>query len=207
MTTDERRMPKGWRNFKQLPDGQRDVLRAVMLLVAAWDAELYAHGKQVACELLRLAPPGGEEEWYYAGLLHDVGKISIAPSILHKRGRLSRKEWRVMQQHPVRGAVLLRQMGAPWVVVQGALYHHERWDGAGYPYDIGGEQIPFVARVLAVADAYTALTSDRPYRRAFTPTQARLEIERNAGTQFDPQVVESFFGKVKSPKYEVKAEV
>jgi len=193
MTTDERRMPKGWRNFKQLPDGQRDVLRAVMLLVAAWDAELYAHGKQVACELLRLAPPGGEEEWYYAGLLHDVGKISIAPSILHKRGRLSRKEWRVMQQHPVRGAVLLRQMGAPWVVVQGALYHHERWDGAGYPYDIGGEQIPFVARVLAVADAYTALTSDRPYRRAFTPTQARLEIERNAGTQFDPQVVESFF--------------
>jgi HD-GYP domain-containing protein (c-di-GMP phosphodiesterase class II) len=108
-----------------------------------------------------------------------------------------------MQQHPVRGAVLLRQMGAPWVVVQGAMYHHERWDGAGYPYDIGGEQIPFVARVLAVADVYAALTSDRPYRRAFTPTQARLEIERNAGTQFDPQVVESFFGKVKSPKYEV----
>lgn len=193
MTNDERRMTKGWWNFKQLPDGQRDVLRAAMLLVAAWDAELYAHGEQVACELLRLAPPGGEEEWYYAGLLHDVGKISIAPGILHKRGRLSRKERRVMQQHPVRGAVLLRQMGAPWVVVQGAMYHHERWDGAGYPYDIGGEQIPFVARVLAVADVYTALTSDRPYRRAFTPTQARLEIERNAGTQFDPQVVESFF--------------
>mgnify|MGYP000688354471 CR=1 FL=1 len=186
-------MTKGWPNFKQLSDGQRGVLRAAMLLYAAWDAELYAHGEQVARALLRLAPPGCEEEWYCAGLLHNIGKISIAPGILRKRGRLSRKERRVMQQHPARGAVLLSQMGALQASVQGAKFHHERWDGMGYPYALQGTQIPWVARVLAVADTYAVLTSERPYRRAFTPIQARLEIERNAGTQFDPQVVERFF--------------
>jgi HD-GYP domain-containing protein (c-di-GMP phosphodiesterase class II) len=91
--------------------------------------------------------------------------------------------------------------------VHGAKFHHERWDGAGYPYDIGGDQIPLVARVLTVADAYTALTSGRPYREALLPTQARLEVERNAGTQFDPQVVERFFGRMTDKVRSMKDEV
>lgn len=185
-------MTKALRDLKQLPEGQREVLRAVTLVLAAWDAELFAHSERVARELVAFAPAGQEEAWYWAGLLHDVGKMTIDSGILRKRGSLSRKERRAMQQHPEQGAVLLEQIGAPFVVVQSARYHHERWDGMGYPYDIGGEQIPYVARVLAVADAYTALTSNRPYRRAVTPTQAHSEIERNAGAQFDPQVVARF---------------
>jgi putative nucleotidyltransferase with HDIG domain len=185
------------RNLKQLSDGQRQALRAALLVLTAWDADLFAHSEQVARELLTLAPQGHEEEWCWAGLLHDIGKITVAADILRKRSRLSRRERRAMQQHSLKGAAILKQIGAPQVVVHGAKFHHERWDGAGYPYDIGGEQIPFVARVLAVADAYTALTSGRPYRQALTPMQARLEIERNAGTQFDPQVVERFLGRRK----------
>ena len=180
-------------HLKQLPDEHRLVLRGVMLVLAAWDADVFAHSEQVARELLALAPPGHEEEWYWAGLLHDIGKIAVAADILHKRSGLSRRERKAMQQHSSKGAAILKQIGAPQVVVHGAKFHHERWDGMGYPYDIEGDQIPFVARVLAVADAYTALTNDRPYRQALPPMQARLEIERHAGTQFDPEVVARFF--------------
>ena len=195
------------RNLKQLPDGQRQVLRAAMLVLTAWDADLFAHSEQVARELLTLAPQGHEEEWYWAGLLHDIGKITVATDILRKRGGLSRRERKAMQQHSLKGAAILKQIGAPQVVVHGAKFHHERWDGAGYPYDIGREQIPFVARVLAVADTYTALTSGRPYRQVLPPTQARLEIERNAGTQFDPQVVERFFGRMTDKVRSMKDEL
>jgi polar amino acid transport system substrate-binding protein len=200
MTKVEMTKTKVWRNLQQLPDGQKQVLRAAMLVLASWDADLFAHSEQVAHELLALAPQGHEEEWYWAGLLHDIGKIAVAPDILRKRGGLSRRERKAMQQHSLKGAALLKQIGAPQVVVDGAQFHHERWDGTGYPYDIGGEQIPFVARVLAAADAYAALTRDRPYRRALASTQARLEIERHAGTQFDPQIVERFFERMRDER-------
>ncbi len=179
--------------LKQLPDVQRVALRAVMLVIASWDAGLFAHSEQVGRELLTLAPAGQEEEWYWAGLLHDVGKITVASSIWHKRGRLSRKEKRIAEQHAAKGAAILEQIGAPQTIIHGARYHHERWDGTGYPYDIRGLQIPLVARTLTVADVYTALTSERPYRHALPPAQARMEMERNAGTQFDPEIVVRFF--------------
>ena len=197
-------------NLKLLAQkGKYQTLYAVMLVLAAWDEELAAHSQQVALELLRftsaddqeLVPKrgvlrdhlGDEIEWYWAGLLHDLGKIALAPEILHKRGALNARQRKSMQGHPSKGASILQLIRAPQVVIEGAKFHHERWDGTGYPRRIRGRQIPFVARALAVADVYTALTSDRPYRRAFTPDQARLEIERNAGTQFDPEIVNQFF--------------
>jgi len=180
-------------NLKRLAEGQHAVLRAVLLVVAAWDESLFAHCEQVANELIHLAPADLATEWYCAGLLHDLGKIALAPEILRKRGALTARERKAMHKHPAKGAALLTMMRAPQVIIQGTKFHHEWWDGTGYPNGLAGQQIPLVARVLAVADVYTALTSDRAYRQAYTPEQARLEIERNAGTQFDPNIVARFF--------------
>ncbi len=184
--------------LKQMPDGERAALRAIAIVISSWDADLVAHSQQVARDLLALAPAGQEEEWYWAGLLHDVGKITVTPLVLRKHGRLSRKERRTVEQHPSKGAAILEQIGASRTIIQGARYHHERWDGTGYPCDLRGSQIPFVARALAVVDAYAALTSDRPYRHAVAPAEARAEIERHAGTQFDPEMVAQFFERSKA---------
>lgn len=181
------------KRLDQLPAIQRSALRTAAVILAAWDMATFVHSEQVARQLLVFAPPGQEEEWFWAGLLHDIGKLMTPPEILKKRGRLSRNERLVMQQHPLQGAVLLAEIGAPPTVIEGAKYHHERWDGTGYPYDIDQEQVPYIARVLAVADTYTALTDGRPYRAALTLAEARAEIERNAGTQFDPHIVRKFF--------------
>ncbi len=185
------------RSIQKLPEDIRGKLHTAMLIVSHWDGDLFVHSEQVARELLSFAPEGQEEEWYWAGLLHDIGKVGLAHEILYKRGALSRKEKRIVQQHALKGAAILRQIGAPQTLVHGAQFHHERWDGTGYPRQIPGRQIPSVARVLAVVDVYTALTSDRPYRQAFTLEQARLEIERNAGSQFDPEIVARFFERQK----------
>ena len=168
-------------------------LQTAWLVLTAWDAQVAAHGEHVARELMRLAPADEQEVWQWAGRLHDLGKITLPATILYKRGSLTRRERRTMQEHSLRGAALLKQLHAPPIVIDGAKFHHERWDSTGYPFDIGQEQIPLVARVLAVADVYCTLTNDRPYRHAVSPNLARAEIERNAGTQFDPGLVKIFF--------------
>ena len=178
---------KPLQKLKRIRGGCQAVLHAAAQILADWDAESFAHGERVAREMLRKA------EWYWAGLLHDLGKLAISPEILGKRGVLTARERRRMQKHARKGAVALKAMHAPQVVVDGAMFHHERWDGSGYPSGQRGQDIPLVARVLAVADVFTALTSDRPYRRALTTEQARRAIEQKAGTQFDPGVVRRFF--------------
>ena len=182
-----------WQTLNQSTAGCDQVLRAAMFVVQAWDTDVAAHGERTAQELVPLAPAECAVEWYWAGLLHDLGKIMLPPSLLHKCSRLNARERKAMQAHPAKGAAILIALCAPPAVVHGAKFHHERWDGNGYPLQLREYQIPRVARVLAVADAYAALTSDRPYRRALAAELARREIERHAGTQFDPEIVIQFF--------------
>jgi HD-GYP domain-containing protein (c-di-GMP phosphodiesterase class II) len=124
--------------------------------------------------------------------LHDVGKLGISLRVLTKPGPLDELELRVVQTHPLVGARLVVAAGQVRTALPYVLYHHERWDGGGYPTGRSGEEIPLEARVLALADAYDAMTSTRPYRRAVSGEQALEEIERCAGTQFDPAIAELF---------------
>ncbi len=122
-------------------------------------------------------------------LLHDIGKVAVPDAILFKTSQLTEEEYALIAQHPVVGAEILRDvdfLGEGKLVVR---HHHERWDGTGYPDGLSGDEIPLAARVFAVADTLDALTTDRPYRPASGWVQARLEIHRFTGSQFDPTVV------------------
>jgi putative nucleotidyltransferase with HDIG domain len=126
------------------------------------------------------------------GPLHDVGKLGVSEEVLAKPGRLDERELAQIREHPKLGARILLRVVALRGALPYVLYHHERWDGGGYPTGRAGEQIPLEARVLAVADAFDAMTSDRPYRRALDLDEALAEVARCAGTQFDPEIVRVF---------------
>ena len=135
-----------------------------------------------------------------ASPLHDVGKIGIPDALLRKTSMLTEDEMAVMQTHTVIGATILRGSDAPLLRLAEviALSHHERWDGTGYPHKLRGEHIPLAGRIVAVADAFDALTNDRPYRKAQTVEDGIREIVRNRGTQFDPRVVDALEHAVES---------
>lgn len=163
-------------------------------LIDGRDAETGRHSRRVAELAREIATslgwgPRRTHDVYLAGRLHDVGKIAIPDSILRKRTELTAEEWRVIRRHPVVGANLVLLMPeladlAPFIGT-----HHEWYDGGGYPYGLRGESIPFEARVLAVADAFDAMTSDRAYRPRLSVTEARARLREGAAGQFDPQAV------------------
>ena len=126
------------------------------------------------------------------GALHDVGKLAVPEEILSKPGPLDDDERAQVERHPWAGARIVWSHRELRPVVPAVLFHHERFDGGGYPAGRAGEEIPAEARVLAVADAFDAMTSDRPYRLALPPEQALEELERCAGSQFDPEVATAF---------------
>jgi len=132
------------------------------------------------------------DELKLLAVLHDIGKVAIKESILLKPGPLTEKEWEEMKKHPEIGYRIAQNAPELASIAEYILCHHERWDGRGYPREIKGEEIPQLSRILAVADAYDAMTSDRPYRKAMGREEALAELERNAGTQFDPEVVSAF---------------
>ena len=128
-----------------------------------------------------------------AALLNDIGKIGVPNTILHKPGPLTEEEWAVMSRHPEIGRQVLVQAGGIFVLLSRIVgAHQERWDGSGYPYGLAREAIPLGARILSVVDAYDAMISQRPYREALPEVSARAELQRCAGSQFDPQVVDAF---------------
>ncbi|MGH2968593.1 MAG: HD-GYP domain-containing protein, partial [Solirubrobacteraceae bacterium] len=137
--------------------------------------------------------PKRVERLHAAGVLHDLGKLGVADAILHKPGAPDEPEWREIRRHPEIGARILEHAGlrdiAGWVRA-----HHERIDGRGYPHALSADEIPLEARILAVADAYEAMIADRPYRAGMAAEDARAELLRCAGTQFDREVVEAFLG-------------
>jgi diguanylate cyclase (GGDEF)-like protein/putative nucleotidyltransferase with HDIG domain len=172
-------------------------LRAVLALaeaVDARDASTLEHSRTVAEYAAATAVELGlddVEEVRVAGLLHDVGKVGVPDAVLRKEGPLDAEEWAEMRRHPEIGARILAhpQLDA---VREWVLRHHERPDGGGYPGGLAGAAIPLEARILSVADAYEAMTADRPYRRALRAEEARAEIVRARGTQFDARVVDAF---------------
>jgi len=127
-----------------------------------------------------------------ASILHDLGKIGISENILLKRGKLTKFEFEKIKEHPKIGVDIIRPIQFLRGLVPLILYHHERWDGKGYPCGLKGEEIPVGARIIAIADVYQALISDRPYRKAFSEHEAIGIIKENSGTQFDPAIVDAF---------------
>ena len=129
-----------------------------------------------------------QEEIYYAGLLHDIGKIRVPDSIIKKEGKLTDEEYEYIKLHPVSGYHILKEISASSDIAIGAKYHHERYDGKGYPNGLEGENIPEIARILGVADAYDAMSSNRCYRKALPQDVVRAEMVKGRGTQFDPNI-------------------
>ena len=136
------------------------------------------------------------------GRLHDVGKVGVPDAILRKPSALTPEEWQVMKQHSAIGADVVGRVPALRGIASSIRGHHERWDGSGYPDGLQGEAIPLGARIIAVADAYSAMTTDRPYRKALDTTGARSELQRYAGAQFDPRIVEALEVVLKPPALE-----
>ncbi|MEO8972391.1 MAG: diguanylate cyclase [Ktedonobacteraceae bacterium] len=180
----------------QAPD--RAALQALMAAVQAFDKGTSTHAKRMVqlSEATAQVLGCAKEEQHLvslAALLHDVGKIGIPHEILHKPGPLNEDEWAVMRNHPGIGREILQQAGGKCALLSHIVVaHHERWDGSGYPYGLSEEAIPLGARILSVVDSYDAMTSDRPYRQALPETEARTELQKCAGSQFDPQVVTAF---------------
>jgi putative two-component system response regulator len=142
---------------------------------------------------------------YYIGLLHDIGKIGISDTIINKPGKLTDEEYAVIKTHPAIGADILKDMTEIPNAAIGAHWHHERYDGNGYPDGLKGEEIPEYARIIGVADAYDAMTSKRSYRDVLPQEVVRAEIEKGKGTQFDPDIADIMLGMMdEDPEYQMR---
>ena len=180
-------------------------LKSLMSALRAHDPYTYRHSQRtVRLSLLlgRVCGVGAAALRLigFGAVVHDLGKIFIPGEVLHKEGRLNEEEWEAIRRHPLDGARLLLGVSPPPGVSLIVAEHHERWDGLGYPFGLRGEDIDFNARVVAVADAFDAMTSERAYRPAASFKAAAAELERCAGTQFDPEAALSF---LRAPRAEV----
>jgi len=181
----------------QLREAYKASLRTLANAIEARDQYTADHVERVNAYAQAIAHELGwdadrRDSLEFGAILHDIGKIAVREAILRKPGRLTPEEWAEMRQHTEVGSRMVE--GIPYLApaIVAILYHHERWDGSGYPSGLAEEDIPEVARLLSVADAFDAMTDERPYHPPIPPEEARQELMRQAGRQFDPAIVEAF---------------
>lgn len=177
------------------------IVTALSGAVDAKDTYTNGHSLRVAEYSREIARRAGlsremQNDIYMMGLLHDVGKIGVPDAIINKPARLTEEEFAVIRNHPVMGARILKNIKDFPRLITGARWHHERYDGKGYPDGIADEEIPLEARIIAVADAYDAMSSRRSYRDVLSQETVRSEIEKGKGTQFDPVMTEIVLGMI-----------
>lgn len=181
--------------YKELKKRYLDTIEALRLTVDAKDIYTRGHSDRVAYYAMKLGrafnlPEDQIELLRLAGIFHDIGKIGTADDILFKTDKLEYDEYEEIKKHPLKGAYILSAISMFQDVVPLVKYHHERIDGKGYPEGLKGDEIPFLARILSVADAFDAMTTDRKYRSKLNIEDAILQFKMNAGTQFDAEVVD-----------------
>lgn len=187
-------------NMAQQDDLERFTVNIVCSLVnaiEAKDAYTQGHSKRVhqyAMQMAKRLNVSAEDRdaLKWASVLHDIGKIGIPERILRKPGKLTEKEFHLIKEHPIKGKTILSPIRQLAPSIEAIAYHHERYDGRGYPEGLKGEEIPLAARIIAVADTFDAITSKRSYRSSKTPSDALLELDQVAGTQLDPRLVKVF---------------
>jgi len=184
------------RSHEELERAYDATIEGWSLALEMRDDETQGHALRVAALAVELGrevgiPPDGLVHLRRGALLHDIGKMVVPDAILHKPGPLDEGEWAVMRRHPENGRDFLKKVAYLEPALDIPYAHHERWDGTGYPRGLRGQEIPLAARVFAVADAFDALTSDRPYRSAWTEKAALEYVREHAGTHYDPAVVEA----------------
>jgi putative two-component system response regulator len=182
---------------RELEASYESTLEALITALDFRDNETHGHSRRVVeyavivAQTMKIGEP--ELTWIRRGaILHDVGKIGVPDAILRKPGKLDAAEWEEMKRHPEMGYRMLKHIGFLKPALEIVHCHQERWDGSGYPHALKGEQIPLGARIFAAVDTFDAMTSDRPYRAALSIQDARDEIRRFSGIQFDPKVAEAF---------------
>lgn len=189
--------------YERIEKSYTETIRALVLAMEAKDSYTRGHSERVTELALKLAEriglvDGRKKILYYAGLLHDIGKIGISESILNKPGRLDKFEFAEIKRHPIEGAKMLEQIEGLKEVVSIIRHHHENYDGSGYPDGLKGEKIPLESRILAVCDVYDAMTTVRSYRKPFSNNGALVAIASFNGTKLDPKIVSEFIKMMRS---------
>ncbi|SJZ49316.1 bifunctional diguanylate cyclase/phosphohydrolase [Selenihalanaerobacter shriftii] len=174
-----------------------NTLRILLTIINARDRYTYGHSERVMKYALAIGKEMSLDEGVlqrlrYAAFLHDIGKIDIGHDVLNKKGRLNDTEWDLIKNHPTFGVNIIEPLEGLDDIIPAVMYHHERYDGMGYPEGLKGNKIPLLARILAVADSFDAMTTNRPYRAAFDCKEAIQELESEKGEQFDPNIVDAF---------------
>jgi len=178
----------------ELGNANKDLIASLVSAIEAKDRYTLGHSERVAEYAVDLAKKVGlseekVQEIRIAGLLHDIGKIGVADEILHKPDKLTKLEYEEVKKHPAIGSWILNTLELSDTTMEAINYHHERYDGKGYPLGLTGKELSIEAQIIALSDAYDAMTSDRPYRKAMTHIEAVNEIKKCADTQFNPELV------------------